>query len=120
MSDCQQSGVFHCPQLMTTLEMTGSLPCLPELWNAASHSELDQVICASGRDCLVRGASIRVAVETLMAENWDGPEAFPVKPLTLPDLQVLVFCKQPSKFNYKHFPQASAGSQQSFPCRTPN
>ncbi|KAH9437406.1 hypothetical protein MCOR02_001061 [Pyricularia oryzae] len=91
LSDCQQSGVFHCPQLMTTLEMTGSLPCLPELWNAASHSELDQVICASGRDSLVRGASIRVAVETLMAENWDGPEAFPVKPLTLPDLQVLVF-----------------------------
>lgn len=104
---------------MTTLEMTGSLPCLPELWNAASHSELDQVICASGRDSLVRGASIRVAVETLMAENWDGPEAFPVKPLTLPDLQVLVFCEQPSKFNYKYFPQASAGSQTSFRCKTP-
>ncbi|TLD18656.1 hypothetical protein PspLS_10283 [Pyricularia sp. CBS 133598] len=91
LSDCQQSGVFHCPQLMTTLEMTGDLPCLPELWNAASHSELDQIISNCGRDSLVRGASIRVAVETLMGETWDGPEAFPVKPLTLPDLQVLVF-----------------------------
>ncbi|KAI6354927.1 hypothetical protein MCOR25_008413 [Pyricularia grisea] len=91
LSDCQQSGVFHCPQLMTTLEMTGDLPSLPELWNTGSPSELDQAISTFGKDGLVRGASMRVAVETLMAERWDGPEAFPVKPLTLPDLQVLVF-----------------------------
>ncbi|KAL8383706.1 hypothetical protein RB595_010758 [Gaeumannomyces hyphopodioides] len=100
LADGQQSGMFHCPQSMTTLEMTGDLPCLAELWDAPGPAEFWRAVNAHGgpASCLRRGCSIRVAVESLMADDDDdgdndgaGPERFPLRHLTLPDLQVLVF-----------------------------
>ncbi|KLU90765.1 hypothetical protein MAPG_10616 [Magnaporthiopsis poae ATCC 64411] len=83
---------------MTTLEMTGDLPCLAELWDAPSAAEFAQAVAAHGgpSSCLRRGCSIRVAVERLMADADDDDSsgevsAFPLRHLALPDLQVLVF-----------------------------
>ncbi|KAL8364812.1 hypothetical protein RB595_003879 [Gaeumannomyces hyphopodioides] len=94
LADGQQSGIFHCPQFITTLEMTGDLPCLAELWDAPGPVEFWRAVNVHGgpASCLRRGCSIRVTVESLMADDDDGgPERFPLRHLTLPDLQVLVF-----------------------------
>lgn len=98
LADGQQSGMFHCPQSMTTLEMTGDLPCLAELWDAPTAAEFARVVAAHGgpSSCLSRGCSIRVAVECLMADDDSSDEKydeekFPLRHLALPDMQVLVF-----------------------------
>ncbi|KAL8407551.1 hypothetical protein RB594_006395 [Gaeumannomyces avenae] len=103
--------MFHYPQSMTTLEMTGDLPCLAELWDASGPAEFARAVDVNGgpASCLRRGCSVRVAVESLMADyddnnddnndddNDDDDDAgaasrfLPLRHLALPDLQVLVF-----------------------------
>lgn len=93
LSDCHQSGTFHLPPLMAASEMTGDMACLEELWEANDAVEFEAVITARGRDCWRRDSSLRECFDALMSESWPGVDRFPIRHVSMLDLQVLILGK---------------------------
>jgi hypothetical protein len=91
LADWQQGGMFHLPPMITTYEMAGDFPCLPELWEADTATEFEAIIASKGPQCWKRTASIRQAVESLMSDKWQSIESFPLRSTTIYDLNLLVY-----------------------------
>jgi hypothetical protein len=98
ISDWQESGMWHVPPVLMACEMTGELPCLQELWEANDAVEFDAVIAAKGHDCWKRTPSLRQCVDVLMGDAWPGVERFPLKHLSIPDVQLFLFGKAVPSF----------------------
>lgn len=90
LEDWHQSGAFHVPPLMTIHEMTGDMTCLEELWEAETAEEFEAVIAAKGHDCWRRTGTLRDGIDALMGPEWPGVDRFPIRAVSMFDLQVLI------------------------------
>jgi hypothetical protein len=90
LGDWQQAGTMHQPSFMMIQEMTGSVPCSRELWEANDAAKFELAIAAKGGGWH-RSASLRDCMIALMAESWSGVEGFPLKGLLLLDLHIIVY-----------------------------
>jgi hypothetical protein len=98
LGDWQQAGTMHQPSFMMIHEMTGSVPCSRELWEANDAAEFELAISAKGEDWR-RSASLRDCMNALMAESWSGVEGFPLKCLSLLDLHLMIYGQSLSWFS---------------------
>ncbi|KAK4119646.1 hypothetical protein N657DRAFT_706794 [Parathielavia appendiculata] len=85
-----QPWIQHRPCSMTIHELTGSLPCLPELWEANDAVKFESALAAVGEHGWLRSASLRDCVDALMAESWLGAKGFPLRCLSLLDLHLMI------------------------------
>ncbi|VUC38047.1 unnamed protein product [Clonostachys rosea] len=87
LSAAQQSILFNMPPSMSISEITGDFQCFEDVWEAKTTGHFQSLI-DQGRG--IRTASLWQCHQSLMGPTWTSTGDFPLRPLTTPDLIVLV------------------------------